>query len=663
MVNKSCIMVTVIFLCFLGSVEAQENLRAWHTQGQTFLIWEHSVVIPSATFDVYSALQPITSIDNATWIGRVFAGNGFNMRLSSYVPNSRWKLPDTAGGTVDVDEDEAYFVVTPHTPNSVYYAVVVTGEALVSPSNTVGPIEETVDPVGVVLQHEDDSLRVYGHWIDGRSDPEAGRPGYPVMGNQYCNGLGFNFAVWEPSGGRPQGQLPLVVYLHPLITSLFFLPHFPFLGGVYTENSEGFVVTFDDYLLFKDDFGLGVVNTYWVGYNTEYNRFAPTFPSDSARVVDYTWRRVRWELDRILEQFPIDTMRVSIMGMSMGGLGTLVYTQFQPDFYSAGLSFVPPSDFSFMSNRLIGTSDQNLSTTLDGQPGIYDVFSWRWRHQNLPEKYGDFPFTTIVSGKRDIFVGWRDKPDLFRLIDSTRAGCALYWDEREHFIWGGTHFRLSEHLHASYMTRFRKDRSYPAFSNTDVDLFTPGRQPDPGTGDPTNGDPWGTWGGYFEWDPESIVDTVDTWAVTMWVVSESQYPGDIPDADTILTDVTPRRLQMFQPQADLSYYWAMAEVRSGEILQEGTVRALPDDDIILPQLMLIKQAARLTLFGPDKKGDIIRDGDINIQDVVRCIHILLQVNDVPSEYERWAADMNGDGNIDVLDIVRLVRVIMDAGIY
>lgn len=347
----------------------------------------------------------------------------------------------------------------------------------------------------------------------------------------------------------------------------------------------------------------------------------------------------------------------------MGGLGTLVYTQFQPDFYSAGLSFVPPSDFSFMSDRLIGTSDQNLSTTLDGQPGIYDVFSWSWRHRNLHGNRGDFPFTTIVSGKKDIFVGWRDKPELFELIDSTRTGYALYWDERDHFLWDGAHFQFSEHVQASYLTRFRRDQSYPAFSRTDVDLVTPGRQPDPGTGDPANGDPWGTWGGYFEWDPESIVDTVDTWAVTMWVVSQSQYPGDVPDADTILTDVTPRRLQVFQPQAGLSYYWALVKVASGEILQEGTVRAALNGEIIVSGLKLEKQAARLTLLGPGKRGDIIRDGEVNIQDVLRCVNIVLQLTDAPSEYERWAADMNGDENINVLDVFRMVRIILDAGIY
>jgi len=51
----------VIFLYVSNFAYAQRDLRGWHTQGQTFLAYE-----------IYTSSQPITSFNNATWIGRVY---------------------------------------------------------------------------------------------------------------------------------------------------------------------------------------------------------------------------------------------------------------------------------------------------------------------------------------------------------------------------------------------------------------------------------------------------------------------------------------------------------------------------------------------------------------------------------------------------------------
>jgi hypothetical protein len=56
---------------------------------------------------------------------------------------------------------------------------------------------------------------------------------------------------------------------------------------------------------------------------------------------------------------------------------------------------------------------------------------------------------------------------------------------RYFFAWG------ISNIHPSYLTRFRQNESFPAFSETDIDPVTLGRQPDPGDGDAVSGDPWG----------------------------------------------------------------------------------------------------------------------------------------------------------------------------
>ena len=59
------------------------------------------------------------------------------------------------------------------------------------------------------------------------------------------------------------------------------------------------------------------------------------------------------------------------------------------------------------------------------------------------------------------------------------------------------------------------------------------------------------------------------------------------------------------------------------------------------------------------KGDVNRDGERNIFDVVRMVNIALSIPPEPTPYERWAADMNNDGNINILDVVSLVNTILN----
>ena len=60
------------------------------------------------------------------------------------------------------------------------------------------------------------------------------------------------------------------------------------------------------------------------------------------------------------------------------------------------------------------------------------------------------------------------------------------------------------------------------------------------------------------------------------------------------------------------------------------------------------------------KGDINRDGKIDITDVLSFVNFILgSVEPTPDQF--WAADLNGDGNLDILDVVGIVNVILGIG--
>lgn len=589
---KACTwtIVVAVMLSPSGGM-AQQNVRAWHIHGQTFLIWEHVTPTPSdtATYMIYSSSSPISSIQGLPMVERVFANSGANTRLSELVADARWRIPSATGELEAVGPNEALGVVTPSEAGVAYYAVSTPGSAEFC---TVGPVAETLDSVRPYIQYQDEDVTVYGHWIDGRADYSGGRPDYPVMGTPSANGLGFNFALWNPTNTSPSGDLPLVVALHGYGGGIMSCaPPEPF--GFYSAADSALVATLDDALPERLLGAIAEVGTFWFGWNNQLDRFDPSLPGLGAVVVDYTGRRMWWEIDWLTGHYPVDLDRISLMGVSMGGFGTLVHSQTRADQISAALAFVPVFDIGTLTAApyyLFGNEVQNLPTSLPGSPGFYDVSRQSWR---LDNRTADWPYTMIVCGKNDDVVGWEDKPDGYRQLDSTATGFGLYWDERFHADWVGYHWDASEHLHANYLAGFSRAQSFPAFSASDLDFDLPGQQPDPGSGDPANGDAWGTWGGYLEWDIESIMDTPDEWAVTFWIVTESIYPNDITDADSLCAAITIRRPQAFQPVEGIR--WSLTRESDGVIMQSG-VGVPVDGTVSVPGIIARKYPQRLSIL-------------------------------------------------------------------
>jgi S-formylglutathione hydrolase FrmB len=184
----------------------------------------------------------------------------------------------------------------------------------------------------------------------------------------------------------------------------------------------------------------GVANTdrpsNWLGWWPGMSATANNVPPSNAVVVPYTLRRLVWTLDWLQSRSPysIDAQRISVMGNSMGGAGTLLLSRYRPERFSAATAFVPQHYTPDTGQRLFGTPGQNLQTTELGPGGavlrVNDLFD---AAVPLAAHQRDYCFTRIFRGRRDTAVEWgTEQLRLFNAMNSGCFGTHLYWDNRDH---------------------------------------------------------------------------------------------------------------------------------------------------------------------------------------------------------------------------------------
>jgi hypothetical protein len=105
--------------------------------------------------------------------------------------------------------------------------------------------------------------------------------------------------------------------------------------------------------------------------------------------------------------------------------------------------------------------------------------------------------------------------------------------------------------------------------NDDQNFINSGRQPELGNGSPTDGDAWGTWGGVYDWDVNTIVDSTNRWECTIYLVGQSAVSIDNYNGDSAKCDVTIRKPQSFVPQPATLLNWELIDVSNNIILQSG----------------------------------------------------------------------------------------------
>jgi hypothetical protein len=173
---------------------------------------------------------------------------------------------------------------------------------------------------------------------------------------------------------------------------------------------------------------------------------------------------------------------------------------------------------------------------------------------------------------------------IYNELNAKAMGVHLYWDNRDHTAsdWDDNDPQTpctdigqwvapvrTERSEAYYQSKFKNNQSYPGMVNDDQNFINSGRQPELGNGSSTDGDAWGTWGGFYDWDVNTIVDSTNSWECTIYLVGQSAVSIDNYSGDSSKCDVTIRKPQSFVPQPATLLNWELIDVSNSLILQSG----------------------------------------------------------------------------------------------
>ncbi len=624
--------VVVSLVAFAAPAPAQTDVRAWHEDGQTFVVWDESP-LATDTYEIYRASSSVADTSLATFVGRVFKGEWEGERLKIRAPLLEWKIPlEDDAGTYQLLADEGLFVHTPHAPVDEHFFVVRHGETACGPDNTSDLVVQTVDETptchlqasGTFDGHLTD---VYAVFSDGSDDDASALPGFPILASAAKHGAPHVFGVYHPAGGAGAGSVPMTFTMHGGDGNWTQLrPGAPAYVNIGLDMSEGLVVGLDDaiYGTIADPAGERIRTT-WFGYIRDFDPFTalPLCPPNDSIVVPYTQRRIDWIADWLVHRstYDIDENRISIIGYSSGSRGAIIAARLYPERFSTVNSFCPQFE---ALNALISCDGQSLETSIVGPAGVPLLVDECYRPGvRLSTTTRDIPLTRIYIGRREDSVPWTIER-VQGYVDANDAawGMHLYWDERDHGTgdWSTEDTRpgspkpdigqwvapvRTERGSAEYQTRYRRDESYPGFFDDDQDLVSAGRQPDLGDGDPCVGDPWGTWSGYYDWDQATLVDDPTTWACTFFLTGLSAVAVDNAPVAEATASVTIRRPQAFLPAGGAVLTWELSDL-SGTRLQWGTTASAADGLVTVTGLTIPRDPGRVRLVVTTRPLDALR---------------------------------------------------------
>ncbi|MBI5708729.1 MAG: T9SS type A sorting domain-containing protein [Candidatus Eisenbacteria bacterium] len=541
------------------------DLAAVHHDGQTFLTWTCPPGI-GWTYRVYAAEHPIYFISDfwsAARVATVQDSTWCDRRLSSLTGVPYGYVVDSAA--TPLDSTQALCVLTPQADSLTYYCVTAqsaTGSEdrsfQISVNTLLAPVTETLAPPRPVYQRtivaQGIPTDVYTLWTS-----EKGTALFPVMANR----AGMVYDCGVVRNGDSPGR-PLLVRPHQRGGS--------FLDAVGGSGYPGeWRLTLDDPWLNWDG------NTFWYGYHEDYDVTSPmNVPPTSGTVRDYTMQRVLYTLLWVRRTFPIDTTRVYAQGYSMGGVGSVFLAFTRPDLIAAVQTIVGKFDFGFESDpnpssafntggplrttvdKMWGTVAADLPTPEGAQ--IYQRLNDGWLAARL--EGGGLPPILAFNGKNDWVVGWAEKIPFYDAMRVHRQGGYFFWDTREHTSHAYNWLPMES---ASYLYRFRSDRSFPALMNCSADL-------NPGFGDAASGDSVGSINGCVEWDT-TLVDGPARWEVTLRLRDLSGLWTTLPAPESVTVDLTPRRLQSFRVQPLHLYAWTNTRLSDGKVVQSYVEQA------------------------------------------------------------------------------------------
>ncbi len=420
-------------------------------------------------------------------------------------------------------------------------------------------------------------------------------------------GRTFTARVTVPTGATSAAPLPVRVSLHG------------FGGSAGTAGSDA------EFRILPHD----PANTYWWGYSDQL----PDGDEDaaSASTPPYTARRVlhlvRWVLD---QQEGADPERVYVSGSSMGGAGAAVLGLLWARHFAWARGtlgqMVARNHRPLRIDQLSGLWGTPATNAPDGAGlGCWDRQDLARALQDSPESRDQRIF--LKHGKDDptIHFGAVVHPSpltglsLYEALQQHHVAHYAVWDEGGHGssdpVLGGSWWDAGYNPVFDEVAFVRRDLAHPAFTASSVN-------DDPGDGSGNGNQTWsdnagyagsvgtpgdtgwtgdiaGAWGRSLRWEAAGIVDSIDEFAVPLYVLDgdgedppQPGYPtvGDRLDgAVPVFVDVTPRRVQGFRARPGEVIGWSFGAM-------QGTVQADATGAITVPQLAVELEPTVLRLW-------------------------------------------------------------------
>jgi pimeloyl-ACP methyl ester carboxylesterase len=441
-------------------------------------------------------------------------------------------------GKEPVPPGTGIYAHNPERAGKAYYAVTVVVEGQentsIGQSNSLRtPVRETVGPGVPVLQRVErpasfnyvqrPTLNYYVRW---ESPPNCAARGKPY---DYVVAVPHNVADPAPVG----------IHLHCWGGNLN--------GGYgwWYKGDQGHILVASNQVPY--DWWTGYHEFYWNGESSEQKW-------KQGVVRPYSQTRMLAFLDWVATKWDVDLTRTHVAGNSMGGSGSPMLAIRYPEKIAWATSWVgvhnphETPQFRGSYERVYGKSSWEVKFE-NGFP-VWDHFNDVWYLKRHPEK--EIGLICFSNGKNDGAIGWRQAVAFYRALQETMRPHVFVWGQRGH----GQRAKLPLSLSDRAMPMdLRTNQSQPAFTKCSLD-------DDPGDGRADTGAAEGQVNLYLYWETDDIVDQPEQWAMTVGLVDQAPRPE-------CEVDITPRRLQQFQPRPGQRVRWTNHSAVGNDEIQSG----------------------------------------------------------------------------------------------
>lgn len=562
---RMAMLLPILFTVLTAQSYTVTKIAAVCKDGQVFLTWKN----PSATnlkYKVYRSTEKFknsSKLSESNYLGYVKDNSGKNVRKSLLKDQDYYFTIDHASGPLN--STTGLYVITSSDSKKYFYAVTVVNltkdtedKTIILGSNSMSEYtkeqKSTPQPIlqKTVTQSNGDINYEYTIW--GNNQDVAG---YPAFNN--CGSYGYDFTLVER---YPGASAPLYIK---------FDDDDPFKKMGKDECSNCNMLQLDDWLPNGE-------NSYWVGYNTNYDIYSDDNPEQTSGIVrTYTQNRLRQIFSWAALQPHVDSTRFYSNGFSHNGFGALLTCAIMPEKIAATQMTCSPSLIKAEngSDRETQWSQSNLklkSDVVDESTGdtipIWELLDLRKTFRRNINK--SLPFMSGINGKQDVTVGWVQNFHWFDSLDFNRQGGVWFWDQRNH-TGEGKDFNTDE-TKLDFL-RFSTKKSFPAFAYCSINE-------DPGNGNVNDGDPYGSLNGYLDWDDLSISDKKCTYSIYCFI--KDFYVGGVKQKkyDSCVRDVSLKRLQKFKPANGQVITWTVKN-NSNAITQTGSFTYSSDKPITI----------------------------------------------------------------------------------